>query len=381
MAEGKLSKEAAITFLKKTYKKYVEEPELTTRLENIPKLIAKFEGNYDTMIKKLLQKYAKEVAVKPPKMPKKVVEESPEVSEDEAKAKLDTEIAVNEVKAVVTETKKEIIFEVKDATKAQEDSMASKEDFQARKTGAKEKLSEESGQSKLMHEAKETMSAAKASTKELQKEMKVAGKVEVEAQKVTMERKLAEEKLEKLQEIKEKTEEKLEKLQEINEKARVKIEVDRQARDELIKKANLIQEEIEKLEIEVGSKDRELLGLETESQKIKRETAEAQLKLKSNLMLREELVLERVALRMNQINWSIIGEVDFDEENDLTKIEGIDEFVEKKLYALEIKSYEQISRMDESNMKIINDALEFPPDRISKQNWVQKAADLMLFDN
>lgn len=245
--------------------------------------------------------------------------------------------------------------------------MASKEDFQARKTGAKEKLSEESGQSKLMHEAKETMSAAKASTKELQKEMKVAGKVEVEAQKVTMERKLAEEKLEKLQEI--------------NEKARVKIEVDRQARDELIKKANLIQEEIEKLEIEVGSKDRELLGLETESQKIKRETAEAQLKLKSNLMLREELVLERVALRMNQINWSIIGEVDFDEENDLTKIEGIDEFVEKKLYALEIKSYEQISRMDESNMKIINDALEFPPDRISKQNWVQKAADLMLFDN
>ncbi|MFQ3343561.1 MAG: hypothetical protein ACKVI6_04600 [Candidatus Poseidoniales archaeon] len=340
MAGGKLSKEEAITFLKKTYEKYVEEPELTTRLENIPKLIVKFEGNYDTMIKKLLQKYAKEVAVKPPKMPKKVVEESPEVSEDEAKAKLDTEIVVNEVKAVVTETKKEIIFE-----------------------------------------AKETMSAAKASTKELQKEIKVAAKVEVEAKKVRMERKLAEEKLEKLQEIKEKTEEKLEKLQEINEKARVKIEVDRQARDELIKKANLIQEEIEKLEIEVGSKDRELLGLETESQKIKRETAEAQLKLKSNLMLREELVLERVALRMNQINWSIIGEVDFDEENDLTKIEGIDEFVEKKLYALEIKSYEQISRMDESNMKIINDALEFPPDRISKQNWVQKAADLMLFDN
>ena len=64
---GKLSEEEATAILKKTYKKYVEEPELTTRLENIPKLLAKFDGNYDTMIKKLLQKYAKEAKAKPKK--------------------------------------------------------------------------------------------------------------------------------------------------------------------------------------------------------------------------------------------------------------------------------------------------------------------------
>ena len=103
------------------------------------------------------------------------------------------------------------------------------------------------------------------------------------------------------------------------------------------------------------------------------------MKLKASLIDREELVLERVALRINQIDWTVIGHRDFDEiEDDLTKIEGIDSFVEKKLNALEIKTYEQISRMDDINMKIINDAIEFPPDRILKQDWTEKANNLSL---
>ena len=83
---GKLSEEEATAILKKTYKKYVEEPELTTRLENIPKLLAKFDGNYDTMIKKLLQKYAKEAKAKPKKKVE-VVEEVPEPEEKPKKKK------------------------------------------------------------------------------------------------------------------------------------------------------------------------------------------------------------------------------------------------------------------------------------------------------
>ncbi|MCP2502808.1 MAG: hypothetical protein NLN66_01985 [Candidatus Thalassarchaeaceae archaeon] len=125
--------------------------------------------------------------------------------------------------------------------------------------------------------------------------------------------------------------------------------------------------------------EEEVVGLETQSQKSEREDAEVQLKLKASLIDREELVLERVALRINQIDWAVIGHTDFDEiEDDLTKIEGIDSFVEKKLNALEIKTYEQISRMDDINMKVINDAIEFPPDRILKQDWIEKANNLSL---
>ena len=62
----------------------------------------------------------------------------------------------------------------------------------------------------------------------------------------------------------------------------------------------------------------------------------------------------------------------------MTKIDGIDKFVERKLNALEIISYEQISRMDVRNMEIINNAIEFPPGRIEKQGWIEKATELMI---
>ena len=118
--------------------------------------------------------------------------------------------------------------------------------------------------------------------------------------------------------------------------------------------------------------------MESEKQRVEREAMEADLKLKANLMVREELVLERIALRVHQVNWKVIGDADFDESDDLTKIDGIDQFVERKLNALEIISYEQISRMDAKNMEIINNAIEFPPGRIEKQGWVEKALDLMI---
>ena len=31
------------------------------------------------------------------------------------------------------------------------------------------------------------------------------------------------------------------------------------------------------------------------------------------------------------MNWKVIGDADFDESDDLTKIDGIDKFVEKKI--------------------------------------------------
>ena len=41
-------------------------------------------------------------------------------------------------------------------------------------------------------------------------------------------------------------------------------------------------------------------------------------------------------------------------------------------------SFEQISRMDARNMEIINNAIEFPPGRIEKQGWIDKATELMI---
>ncbi len=139
----------------------------------------------------------------------------------------------------------------------------------------------------------------------------------------------------------------------------------------------MVEPESQEDEVFGPESQHEEVGVETEAQKIEREVAEVQLKNESELMEREDFIVKRVALRINQIDWELIGEADFDEEDDLTKIEGINSFVERKLNALEIKSYEQISKLDVINMKIINDAIEFPPDRILKQEWVEKATYLL----
>ena len=156
------------------------------------------------------------------------------------------------------------------------------------------------------------------------------------------------------------------------------IKEERDSINETLKKAEKVQAELERMESEADREVDQVVGMESERQKVEREAMEAELKLKANLMVREELVLERIALRVHQVDWKVIGDADFDESDDLTKIDGIDKFVERKLNALEIISFEQISRMDARNMEIINNAIEFPPGRIEKQGWIDKATELMI---
>ncbi|HJM77877.1 MAG TPA: hypothetical protein QF490_06120, partial [Candidatus Thalassarchaeaceae archaeon] len=68
--------EQATKIIEATYREFIEEPELSERIEKIPMLLEKFEGNYATMIKKLQSKYGK---VSP-----KAKEVEPEVAEEAA---------------------------------------------------------------------------------------------------------------------------------------------------------------------------------------------------------------------------------------------------------------------------------------------------------
>ena len=53
-------------------------------------------------------------------------------------------------------------------------------------------------------------------------------------------------------------------------------------------------------------------------------------------MDREELILERVGLKAVQVNWAQIGEAEGQRPDDLTRIQGVDEFAQKKLNVLGI---------------------------------------------
>ena len=64
-------------------------------------------------------------------------------------------------------------------------------------------------------------------------------------------------------------------------------------------------------------------------------------------------------------------------KNDLTKIEGIGPFIEKKLNEVGITSFKQLAIMDQSEINRVTSAIQFFPGRIERDNWVGQAGKLV----
>jgi predicted flap endonuclease-1-like 5' DNA nuclease len=92
---------------------------------------------------------------------------------------------------------------------------------------------------------------------------------------------------------------------------------------------------------------------------------------------RELLILERVGKRRDSIDWKKIGEFGGSSSDDLTLINGIDEFTQKKLNSLGVFSYEQLSRMDSTAAKNVNDALELLPGKVIEMDWTKQAITML----
>lgn len=73
---------------------------------------------------------------------------------------------------------------------------------------------------------------------------------------------------------------------------------------------------------------------------------------------------------------SRITKADASEKDDLKLINGVGPFIEKKLNALGLYTYQQISQFDDELVDQVTDAIEFFPGRIARDNWVGQAAAL-----
>lgn len=65
-----------------------------------------------------------------------------------------------------------------------------------------------------------------------------------------------------------------------------------------------------------------------------------------------------------------------EEKDDLTLINGIGTFIEKKLNSIGIYTYEQISQMDDDFIEKVTRAIDYFPGRIKRDNWVGQAVRL-----
>lgn len=79
-----------------------------------------------------------------------------------------------------------------------------------------------------------------------------------------------------------------------------------------------------------------------------------------------------------ELNFDSFGYADHDNKDDLTKIMGIGPYIEQKLNEIGICNYDQISRLKESDIRIITELIDFFPGRIERDNWVGQAKALKV---
>lgn len=71
-----------------------------------------------------------------------------------------------------------------------------------------------------------------------------------------------------------------------------------------------------------------------------------------------------------ELDFDSFGYADEYNKEDLTLIKGVGPYIEQKLNEIGIYNYEQISRLKESDIRIITDLIDFFPGRIDRDDWV-----------
>jgi predicted flap endonuclease-1-like 5' DNA nuclease len=92
--------------------------------------------------------------------------------------------------------------------------------------------------------------------------------------------------------------------------------------------------------------------------------------------LKQAEELERVAAKAEKIDFATLGVASASEKDDLKSIKGIGPFIEEKLNALGIFTFEQVSKMTAKIEEEVNKAIEFFPGRVKRDEWAKQAKQL-----
>ena len=172
-------------------------------------------------------------------------------------------------------------------------------------------------------------------------------------------------------------------------KAEQEVERARAEVEEATKKAKVEEAEAEEARLIAEMEEEEAKEAKADAAAAKRKLADAILKAENagkdvqgitsetENEKRELLILERVGKRRDSIDWNKIGEFGGSSSDDLTLINGIDDFTQKKLNSLGVFSYEQLSRMDSTAAKEVNDALEMLPGKVIEMDWTKQSITML----
>lgn len=108
------------------------------------------------------------------------------------------------------------------------------------------------------------------------------------------------------------------------------------------------------------------------------ESADAMQELKNDMQfsIRARKTIERGGVEIKKpklLNFERIGTAKVEDKNDLSQINGIGSFVETKLNSIGIFTFYQISQLNDEDVEIVTDLIQFFPGRIQRDKWREQA--------
>ncbi|MGF1534529.1 MAG: hypothetical protein ACFCUI_12560 [Bernardetiaceae bacterium] len=88
------------------------------------------------------------------------------------------------------------------------------------------------------------------------------------------------------------------------------------------------------------------------------------------LQLHQKLEAQQLTLRQHQMGWFVAPT---EQTDDLTRITGIDAHTQAQLNRIGITAFAQIAHLQEADVEQLNQLLNYPPERIERQEWVEQA--------
>ena len=97
----------------------------------------------------------------------------------------------------------------------------------------------------------------------------------------------------------------------------------------------------------------------------------------SEAEIKKKEELERVKANASKIDFGVLGTAEASDKDDLQAIKGVGPFIEEKLNTLGIYTYEQMSKMTSELEDTVNEAIEFFPGRVKRDQWVAQSKTLL----
>ena len=118
-------------------------------------------------------------------------------------------------------------------------------------------------------------------------------------------------------------------------------------------------------------------AVEEEEEASAEEEVEESADAPSEAELKKKEELERVKANASKIDFEVLGTAEASEKDDLQAIKGVGPFIEEKLNTLGIYTYEQMSKMTSELEDTVNEAIEFFPGRVKRDQWVAQSKTLL----